>query len=78
LSAPVEIRHELIEKLQEVDQYGNVIPSDQTEPTEAAPVNGTSKMEAAADPLGTANGHSDEKRPSQSQDISLHNFNDFN
>jgi amidophosphoribosyltransferase len=69
-----------MEKLQAVDEHGNVIPSDQTESAEAQPepVNGTSKMEAAADPLGNANGHSDEKRPSQSQDISLHNLNDFN
>jgi hypothetical protein len=34
-------------------------------------------MTAAADPLGNTNGHSEGKRPSQSQDISLHNLNDF-
>jgi amidophosphoribosyltransferase len=64
---------------QAVDQHGNVIPSDQKAEPDAETVNGVSNENpAAADALGNANGHSDKKRPSQSQDISLHNLSDFN
>lgn len=54
------------------------MPSDENGSVEKEPVNGVSKIPAANDALGNTNGHSDEKRPSQSQDISLHNLNDFN
>jgi amidophosphoribosyltransferase len=64
--------------LQEVDREGNVIPSDENRIPEKPPVNGASEEPAAKNALGNTNGHSDEKRPSQSQDISLHNMNDFN
>jgi len=66
--------------MQEVDPHGNVIPSDSSESIQhAVNGNGVSKDPAANEALGNANGHhSEEKRPSQSQDISLHNLNDFN
>jgi amidophosphoribosyltransferase len=57
---------------QAVDEHGNVIPSDQKAELDKETINSISNA------LGNANGHSDEKRPSQSQDISLHNLSDFN
>jgi amidophosphoribosyltransferase len=64
---------------QAVDEHGNVIPSDQKAELDKETINSISNENpAAADALGNANGHSDEKRPSQSQDISLHNLSDFN
>jgi amidophosphoribosyltransferase len=64
--------------LQEVDREGNVIPSEENKSPEIAPVNGTREEPAAKNAMGNTDGHSEEKRPSQSQDISLHNMNDFN
>ncbi|KAH7090292.1 phosphoribosyltransferase-like protein [Paraphoma chrysanthemicola] len=60
----------------EVDQHGNVIPSDESSTLERPSINGTTKANGANG--SSANGKSEEKRPSQSQDISLHNLNDFN
>lgn len=37
-----------------------------------------SKVPADNEPMPNANGATQDKRPSQSQDISLHNLNDFN
>jgi amidophosphoribosyltransferase len=65
--------------MQAVDEHGNVVPSDQKAELGQEAVNGVSdKNVAGADMLGNVNGHSEEKRPSQSQDISLHNLSDFN
>jgi amidophosphoribosyltransferase len=64
---------------QAVDEHGNVVALDQKAELDQEAVNGVSnKNPAAADGLGNVNGHSEEKRPSQSQDISLHNLSDFN
>jgi amidophosphoribosyltransferase len=64
---------------QAVDEHGNVVPSDQKAALGQEVVNGVSDKNAAgADMLGNVNGHNEEKRPSQSQDISLHNLSDFN
>jgi amidophosphoribosyltransferase len=64
---------------QAVDEHGNVVPSDQKAELDQEAVNGVSDKNAAgADMLGNVNGHNEEKRPSQSQDISLHNLSDFN
>lgn len=52
-----------------VDQNGNVIPDDGASLHHA--VNGVNKAPAA-------DGDEEKKRPAQSQDISLHNLNDFN
>lgn len=63
----------------EVDQHGNVIPSDESGSPVWQPVNGVSKVPADdVNALSNSNGNDGEARPTNSQDISLHNLHDYN
>lgn len=65
--------------MQEVDQHGNVIPSDESGSPVWQPVNGVSKVPADdVNALSNSNGNDGEARPTNSQDISLHNLHDYN
>ncbi|KAI4657670.1 uncharacterized protein J4E92_003316 [Alternaria infectoria] len=59
----------------EVDQHGNVIPSDGNGQPDWHPANGVSQT-STSDAL--ANGNGEERRVTSSQDISLHNMHDYN
>lgn len=62
----------------EVDQHGNVIPSEENESPVFEPVSVESISNGTINDVSVANGDDEKKRFGSSQDISLHNLNDHN
>lgn len=64
--------------MQEVDRHGNVIPSDESGSPEWQPVNGVDHApNNDVNALTNGNGEAEEKRITNTQDISLHNLLDY-